>query len=275
MKKKVVVCDIDSTLVIKHKPLSARAQKVIDVIRTNGVLFGIASGRPIEDLRKIVAGWGMDPNKVDVYIGMNGGSLWDRFHDEEYEYFVMQKEWLKETLDAMKQFDANPIIYEPGIVVTTRVDDMVRLSAESTKRDVCFAESEERLYVKENGKIMFRVSEEMMPKVEEYFNTHTNPNYIGFKTQPTLFEFCDKRINKGYALQEFCRMNAISLDEIIAFGDTSNDNDMLKVAGCGVCMINGSDDTKALADIITEKPCEEDGWADYMENHFYKEEGIV
>lgn len=30
----------------------------------------------------------------------------------------------------------------------------------------------------------------------------------------------------------------------MAFGDTSNDNDMLKVAGCGVCMINGTDDTK-------------------------------
>ena len=275
MKKKVVVCDIDSTLVIKHKPLSLRAQKVVDCIREHGILFGIASGRPIEDLRKIVAGWGMDPNKVDVYIGMNGGSLWDRFHDVEYEYFVMQKEWLKETLDAMKPFEANPIIYEPGIVVTTRVDDMVRLSAESTKRDICFAENEERLYAKENGKIMFRVSEEMMPKVEEYFAKHTNPNYIGFKTQPTLFEFCDKRINKGYALQEFCKMNDLSLEEIIAFGDTSNDNDMLKVAGVGVCMINGSDDTKAVADIITEKPCEEDGWADYMENHFYKEEGIV
>ena len=275
MKKKVVICDIDSTLVIKHKPLSARAQGVVDYIRSKGILFGIASGRPIEDLRKIVAGWGMDPNKVDVYIGMNGGSLWDRFHQEEYEYFVMKKEWLQETVEAMKQFEANPIIYEPGIVVTTRVDDMVRLSAESTKRDICFAESEERLWQSENGKIMFRVSEEVMPKVEEYFSIHTNPYYIGFKTQPTLFEFCDKRINKGYALQEFCKMNALTLDEIIAFGDTSNDNEMLKVAGVGVCMINGSDDTKACADVITEKPCEEDGWADYMENYFYQEEGIV
>ena len=69
-------------------------------------------------------------------------------------------------------------------------------------------------------------------------------------------------------------MNDMSLEEVIAFGDTSNDNEMLKVAGTGVCMLNGSDDTKACADIITEKTCLEDGWADYMENHFYKEEGI-
>lgn len=274
MKKKLVICDIDSTLVMKHKPLSERAKGVIDTIRSKGVLFGIASGRPIEDLRKIVEGWDFDPNKVDVYIGMNGGSLWDRFHQEEHEYFVMKKEWLQETVEAMKPFCANPILYEPGIVVTTRVDDMVRLSAESTKRDVYFAEHESRLWEKENGKIMFRVSEEMMPKVEEYFSLHESPYYSGFKTQPTLFEFCDKRINKGYALEKFCEMNEMSLEEVIAFGDTSNDNEMLRVAGVGVCMLNGSDDTKACADIITEKTCLEDGWADYMIHHFYEEEGI-
>ena len=70
-------------------------------------------------------------------------------------------------------------------------------------------------------------------------------------------------------------MNGYSLDEIIAFGDTSNDNEMLEVAGLGVCMMNGSDDTKAIADVITEKPCEEDGWAHYMENEFFKKEGIA
>jgi hydroxymethylpyrimidine pyrophosphatase-like HAD family hydrolase len=32
-------------------------------------------------------------------------------------------------------------------------------------------------------------------------------------------------------------------------------------------MKNGSDDTKAIADAITEKTCDEDGWADYIEKN--------
>ena len=55
------------------------------------------------------------------------------------------------------------------------------------------------------------------------------------------------------------------MEAVMAFGDTTNDNDLLAASGWGVCMQNGSDDTKQIADDITEKPCTEDGWADYME----------
>ena len=51
----------------------------------------------------------------------------------------------------------------------------------------------------------------------------------------------------------------------MAFGDTSNDNEMLKVAGCGVCMINGTDDTKACANAITTYDNDHDGLAIYLE----------
>lgn len=275
MKKRLVICDIDSTLVMKHQSLTERGKAVIKKLQENGILFGVASGRPIEDLRKMVASWGVDPNTIDVYIGMNGGSLWDKFHQEEYEYFMMKTEWLKETILEMKQFDGNPILYEPGTIVSIRPDEMVRLSSQASQRKIDFYEDVSRLWKYENGKIMFRVEEDVMPKVEEYFAKKNNEFYAGFKTQPTLFEFCDKRINKGYALEQFCAMNDMTLDEIIAFGDTSNDNEMLQVAGFGVCMLNGSDDTKAIADVISDKTCAEDGWADYMETHFFKEEGIL
>ena len=35
----------------------------------------------------------------------------------------------------------------------------------------------------------------------------------------------------------------------------------------GVCMLNGSADTKAYAKIITDKTCEEDGFALFLERN--------
>lgn len=57
----------------------------------------------------------------------------------------------------------------------------------------------------------------------------------------------------------------MDLKDVMAFGDTSNDNEMLKVAGCGVCMINGTDDTKACANAITTYDNDHDGLAIYLE----------
>lgn len=66
-------------------------------------------------------------------------------------------------------------------------------------------------------------------------------------------------------MKKFCEKHQISTAEVMAFGDTTNDHTMLELSGVGVCLKNGSDDTKAIADIITDYPCDEDGWARFME----------
>lgn len=59
-----------------------------------------------------------------------------------------------------------------------------------------------------------------------------------------------------------------SLDKVVAFGDTTNDNTMLEINGYGVCLQNGSEITKAIADAITEYLCNEDGLGTYYGKSF-------
>ena len=56
----------------------------------------------------------------------------------------------------------------------------------------------------------------------------------------------------------------------MTFGDISNDNELLEVAGVGVCMINGSDETKGYASDITELSNDEDGFAHYLQEKVLK-----
>ena len=72
---KLVICDIDGTIVVKHKKLTSRAKKVINLLQQNGIYFGIASGRPIFQIKETIKGWGYDD--FDVLIGLNGSSLKD------------------------------------------------------------------------------------------------------------------------------------------------------------------------------------------------------
>ena len=259
---KVVACDIDSTLVKRHEPMAQRTLQLIHVLRSKGILFGLASGRPVRDVQTMASRWKCP---TDFIIGMNGAALWDG--KKEYAYHLMKKEWIKETIDLMKPFDANPFIYEGQDVVCVKYDDMVRLSAENVDRNIKIVTDISSLWARDNAKILYRVPAEQMEQIEEYVKEHPSPYYQGYKTQRTLYEFSNRLSNKGVALKEYCKMVSIPLEQVIAFGDTTNDNEMLQVAGCGVCMINGSADTKAVADIITEKSCDEQGWDDFVEKH--------
>ena len=74
-----------------------------------------------------------------------------------------------------------------------------------------------------------------------------------------------KELIRDMDYKKICELNDLDIKDVMAFGDTSNDNDMLKVAGCGVCMINGTDDTKACANAITKQDNDHDGLAIYLE----------
>ena len=85
-----------------------------------------------------------------------------------------------------------------------------------------------------------------------------------------MYEFGNAEASKGKLLEMFCAKHDIDISKVCAFGDMNNDITLLESAGVGVCMANGSDDCKAVADMITEKPVWEDGWADFIENHILK-----
>lgn len=120
------------------------------------------------------------------------------------------------------------------------------------------------------GKIMFRVQEEDMPLIEEHYQKNKPNSIIGFKTNPMAFEFADPRASKGVALENFCKLHNIDIKDSMAFGDTSNDNEMLKVAGIGVCLLNGTDDTKAFADYITEFDVDHNDFSNFIIKTIFK-----
>lgn len=271
-KPRLVIADIDSTIVVKHKVLTPRAKRVINKLRQNDIYFGLASGRALFQIKEQVHKWGYDD--FDVLMGMNGSTIWDSKNQKEYSYYLMKKEWIKETIELMEPFHAHPSVYSGNSQLFVYEDALSKLSSTFSGLKTVITHSMESLYQEDNAKIMFRVKESQMPEVEKYVAEHPSENYIGFKTQPTMMEFCDKRVNKGFGLEKICEMLDISLSEVVAFGDTTNDNEMLQKAGLGVCMKNGSDDTKAIADVITDLPCDADGWADYMEKHFLPVYGI-
>ena len=263
---RLVICDIDFTLVNNARNLTPRTKAVLEQLHAEGYLVGIGSGRPLDEISKYAQNWGLS-FEFDVLVGMNGGALWDEKAQKEYSYYPMKKEWLKEVVDMMSFVDNNPFVYKGHKILAKRNDEIMRASAGKTGKEVIVANDLSDFYAEDFGKIMFRVTLEDMQKVEAKFENYPFVEYKGFKTQPTLYEFANAQVSKAYGVRQYCEMNGFSIDEVLAFGDTSNDNEMLKECGWGVCMCNGSDDTKACANEISKFSNDEDGLAIYLEDN--------
>ena len=74
------------------------------------------------------------------------------------------------------------------------------------------------------------------------------------------FEFTDKNIDKGSAIENILIPMGYKKEEIMAFGDGENDINMIKLAHIGIAMGNAIESLKEVSDYVTESN-ENDGIA--------------
>ena len=75
-------------------------------------------------------------------------------------------------------------------------------------------------------------------------------------------------MDKGVGLADLCEKMGLPLADAVAAGDSANDVAMLKAAGLGCCMANGTPDAKAAADRIIGD-VREDGLADLIDELWF------
>eukprot|EP01133_Synstelium_polycarpum_P007844 gene7844-9205_t len=69
--------------------------------------------------------------------------------------------------------------------------------------------------------------------------------------------------NKGTSVRDYCLniKGLSSMDSVVAFGDAENDIEMLVHAGLGICLANGTNDTKVKANGVSKYTNDQDGVA--------------
>lgn len=257
---KAAVFDLDKTLINDNLVLGDLTKELLLKYHNLGIKLGIASGRslPIQVIN-IYKDLGL-PFQFDFLIGMNGGELKDCLKNTFEKQFSLSKETVKDIVESMSVFNVNPLVYDKDGILCGFPDSATAESVIRHNTKLYVADNVSQIWDNDRAKIMFRLLDEKdMPMIEEYLNKHSDKRFAFFKTKPNMIEFQDPRINKGVALKRYCELNEIDLTEVAAFGDTTNDNELLEVAGFGVCMKNGSEDTKAVADIISDYDNNEDG----------------
>ena len=260
---RLIVSDIDGTLVNEARVMTKYTRFILNEVHQKGILFGVASGRPCDDLKYFADIWGLN-FPFDMVIGMNGSQLYDGHSGKYYSFYKLKKEWIKEIVDFMSIYDLNPFIYKDDYMLALKMDEEMASSSKRNGKEVKIASDISELYAEDNAKILYRIPLELIDEVEDYANKHIKGEYKTFKTQPTMLEFAHKKTDKANALIKFCKLHKIPLSEVVSFGDASNDDGIIKVSGTGVCMKNAIQSTKDIADIILDKTNNEDGVADYI-----------
>lgn len=271
-KLTVLASDIDGTLTVKGGNILPLTRKYINELHDEGVLFGPASGRPVDDnILNRAKDWNLDFD-FDFAIGMNGGELYDARTKEMHKFYLLKKESIRKILTFLKPFDCNAIVYKDAYreVRCLRMDDFMKDSEKRNHSHVIVGDID-TLSEYDTGKIEVQFHEDQRDGILQAIHENQDPSWTFVQTyrqnNHCTFEFQDPRVNKGVALKKFSEKYSIPMEEVMAFGDQENDIGLLKTAGWGVCLKNGADASKAVAQAVTEYDVNHDGVGHYLQDH--------
>lgn len=254
---KMIGFDLDGTLLNSNKEISDYTRDVIREAVEQGVIILPATGRPLTGIPKPV----MALPGIRYAVTANGARVVDVQENKVLHEALLPYEKGKELLEIFAKYDTYREVYCEGFGYATadmveRIEEYMPIKPmieymRTTRRRVPDVEAmfHEKKMAVDKLQALFRDTETRdlaMKEVKEKVHGAAITSALG-----NNIEANGEDAQKGIALLKLGEILGIKKDEIMAFGDGSNDMDMIRRVGFGVAMENGIDEIKEAVDYIT------------------------
>jgi len=262
LKNKIIFLDIDHTLIDESLYPSASALEALKQAKANGHKLYLNSGRSVCQVFDYL--WEIGFNG---FIGGNGSYIESEGKALFYQPIpqaLANRIWAYLTenqigffAEGQKSLFADPL-YLPKLAALLNVSEA---EARAKTNRIFPSTSYNQTEPKDNiNKFSIVLNDDVDLQV---VSDYVNPELVTGKWQ--LFgqprEFADLfqgGNNKGNAVQFLMKALNLPMSDTYCFGDSSNDIEMLRMAGTGVAMGNAIPQLKAVADYVTD-PIGQDG----------------
>jgi len=253
---KLIAIDLDDTLLNDELEISTKNLEALKYAANKGVKIVICTGRASNSVKKyidIIEDYGSE----DFIIVFNG-SIITSSQGEIIFKKIIKKELLHKLVDIGRKEDVDIQIYNNDDLYVEKYTDKIKeyeiLSG--TKANVIDDLKNEETTLK----VLYNCDDTTkLDKIKEEIETLYSSEVFVFFSKKNYLEVLCNEGNKGIALEYLANLLALTRKEVIAIGDSENDIYMIEYAGLGVCMKNGRESVRNIANYVTENTNNENG----------------
>lgn len=249
-KYKVIVMDMDDTLMNAENKVSPETESYLIEIQKQEYKVILASGRPTEGMLPTAKLLELDQHNSYV-ISYNGGQTIN-VRDEAVEVSrAITKENFDLIVDFCRKHELFVLTYQDGHIIYEGEHEYMNIESELTGLPMKHVDDMKAYIQTDVPKIMGVDYVSKVSAINTELDGSFNDAVDVTTSKPYFLEFMTKDVSKGNAIIALCEKLDIDIAQVIAFGDSSNDISMLEVVGYAVAMDNANDAVKAVADEIT------------------------
>lgn len=287
---KLIAVDLDGTLLNSYGEVTDYSKKTIKKLIENGIIFIIASGRPIDSIKTIANEIGSD----EYFIAGNGAIIYDMKKDKIiYEKYLSKSK----VLEIIKMCEKNSIgynVYTDKTILTTSLKYNVlyyykeNLKKSEDKKTNIHIVDDMYEYVENLKEVKFlkiticdenkSIFNSILKKIKNIRGidildiSHMSRKVINQGTEEVAIEYYYTEItlsnvDKWTAIESLVEKLNIKKEEVIAIGDNMNDKKMIENAGLGIVMEGSTPAVTEVADEIAPSN-NEDGVVKILQKYY-------
>lgn len=252
MKYKLLVLDVDGTLLNDKKEITPRTHAALLKAQQMGVHVVLATGRPTNGVMPLAetlelnhyGGFILSYNGGQIFNMQTGELLFEKRIDPEMIPYLEQK--AKKNNFAIFTYHKDYILTnDPAnkhVLEEAALNQMRVIGTDNFSEAVDFSPCK---------CILTSDDQEALVGLENHWKKRLAGTLEAFRSEDYFLEVAPHFINKGNTLAVLMEMLKVTTEEVVAIGDGVADVSMMQLAGTSIAMGNASDSVKACADITT------------------------
>lgn len=252
---KLVLIDIDGTLVRDDKTLPAENEEAIREALQSGVLVTLVTGRNYGAAKEII-----DKLQLDVPVVLqNGAFIYRPYSGEVIRKVGLSGDVAKRVIHLCRQEGVFYILYrdflmQKDMLIDRDYDGPFSMYLKRNEFRLDKVEDVTSFISDEVAEVALLGNEDKILRVLRQLGDGDNFTVIKSLTREgeAFYEIFGPKAGKGEALSYLCQHFAVSPEEVMFIGDAYNDIDIMPLVGFPVAMGNAVEQVKKFAKAVTK-----------------------
>ena len=257
---RLLLADVDGTLVTNDKVLTERSIEAVDRLRDAGIMFALTSARPPQGLAMFV-----EPLKITTPLGALNGALITDVDQRVLEELTITQDLEPPIADLLGSFGLSVWVYQGADwFVLDANGPHVEHESRTCQCEPTVLES----FAGIDHDITKIVGVSDDPVATEAASTAMHERYgqsvLATRSQTYFIDVTNPQASKGRVVTYLSTKYGIDPSEIATIGDMHNDIPMFAVSGLSIAMGNGDERVQRAATNVTTSN-EDEGFAHAVE----------
>jgi Cof subfamily protein (haloacid dehalogenase superfamily) len=262
MEYKMLVLDLDDTLLTDDHQISERNRALLMQAQERGVKVVLASGRPTPAMLPFAHE--LELERFGSYIiSFNGAVITDMASRQPIFERALTREEVHSLHDFSLKHQVHIITYSPKGIITENLSEYIEFESKLTGLPLLQVPSFKAEVTGAAVKCILLDEPERLKTVEQILKEERHDLSVA-TSKPFFLEVMPQGIDKAASIEVLARKLGIGQSQIIAVGNAANDLSMVEYAGLGVWVDNVAPELRDRADCIVASNMN-DGVAEVVE----------